>query len=156
MIKFGADFNYFEFKHVDLLQSNKINIDNICVEIKNELSKELKNKKELSKNLGLRESLLKPMKKQKKDMFYDIIKIKEQGRLDYLGNISQYSVDTINIYNDISEKIKIDHIIRPLRIFWIKVDFKLLNQIFTLILGGVLMYAKIVINDFKNLFVKIN
>jgi len=155
MIKISADFNFYEQRHNDLLKSNQLFINNIYMNLKNE-NKELTIKSNLNKSLGLRQSLIEPKKDKEKNIFYEIVKLKEYidpskfKRLDFNHN------DCMIIYNNICEKIKLDHIIRPFRIFWIKSEYKLLNQIITLIFGGLVMYIKYVIQDFEQIFKSIS
>lgn len=152
MIKIGADFNYFEIKHNDLLKSNKMFLDNIYAELKYELLNDLDLKPDVNKNLGLRESLLDSGKKREKNIFFEILKSKEYRETDDIGNLNSYHMDAIIVYNNISDRIKMDHILRPLKIFWIKSDYHILNQIVTLISGGIFMYVNYVIKDFDYLF----
>lgn len=152
MIKIGADFNYFETRHKDLLKSNKMFLDNIYAELKYELLSDFDLNPDLNKKLGMRESLLDTQKKKEKNIFFEILKSKEYRETDDIGNLNSYHMDSIIVYNNICDKIKMDHIIRPFRIFWIKCDYNILNQIVTLISGGVFMYIKYVIKDFEDIF----
>lgn len=156
MIKIGADFNYFEIRHNDLLKSNKMFIDNIYAELKYELLSDYDLKPDLNKNLGIRESFLGTQKKKEKNIFFEILKSKEYRETDDIGNLNAYHMESIIVYNNICDKIRMDHILRPFRIFWIKSDYHILNQIITLISGGVFMYVKYVIKDFDNIFKNIN
>lgn len=154
MIKISADFNFYEQRHNDLLKSNQLFINNIYMELKNG-HKDLTFKSNLNKSLGIRQSLLEPKKDKKdkeKDIFYEIVKSKEFRGPNNLMILDIYHNDCMIIYNNICEKIKFDHIIRPFRIFWIKSEYKLLNQIITLIFGGLVMYIKYVIQDFEQIF----
>jgi len=153
MIKLGADFNYYEAKHTDVLRSNKMFLDNIYAELKFELTSEYDIKKNLNKNLGLRESLMDLNRnKKEKNIFFQILKSKEYRETDDIGNLNAYHMDSMIIYNNITDKIKMDHTLRPLRIFWIKSDYNLLNQIVTLISGGFFMNIKYIIKDFDEIF----
>jgi hypothetical protein len=156
MIKIGADFNYFEIRHNDLLKSNKMFLDNIYAELKYELLSDLNSKTDVNKSLGIRESLLGTIKKKEKNIFFEILKSKEYRETDDIGNLNTYHMDSIIVYNNICDKIRMDHILRPFRIFWIKSDYQILNKIVTLISGGVFMYFKYVIRDFDKIFKSIN
>jgi len=156
MIKIGADFNYFEIRHNDLLKSNKMFLDNIYAELKYELLSDLNSKPDVNQSLGIRESLLGTIKKKEKNIFFEILKSKEYRETDDIGNLNTYHMDSIIVYNNICDKIRMDHILRPFRIFWIKSDYQILNKIGTLISGGVFMYFKYVIRDFDKIFKSIN
>ncbi len=154
MIKIGADFNHYENRHTDLLKSNKIFLDNIYAELKYELTSEYDiNKKNLNKNTGKRESLITFNKNKKlKNIFFEVLKSKEYRETDDIGNLNNFHMDSMIIYNNISQKIHMDHILRPLKIFWIKSDYNLLNQIITIITGGFFVYIRFVIKDFDVIF----
>jgi len=152
MIKIGADFNYYEIRHNDLLKSNKMFLDNIYAELKYELLTDFDLKPDTNKSCGIRESLLLNNKKKEKNIFFEILKSKEYRETDDIGNLNSYHMDSIIVYNNICDKIRMDHILRPFRIFWIKSDYQLLNQIITLISGGVYMYINYVIKNFESMF----
>lgn len=157
MIKIGADFNYYENRHTDLLNSNKMFIDNIYAELKYELLNEDdcgNNTNDMYSSVNLRTSLLEIVPKNEKNIFFKILKSKDYRETDDMGNLNNYHMDSVIIYNNISDKIKMDHILRPLRIFWIKSDYFLFNKIITLILGGLFMYLKYILKDIGKLFKK--
>jgi len=150
MIKIAADFNYYEFRNLDLLNSNKIFIDNIYAELKYELSQ---NFKENKNNLCERFSLISNSQlKKEKNIFFEILKSKDYQETDDIGNLNSYHMDSVLIYNNIKDKIKMDNILRPLKIFWIRSDYDLLNKIVTLILTGFSFLANYLVNDIKRIF----
>jgi len=131
-------------------------LDNIYAELKYELLSDLNSKPDVNQSLGIRESLLGTIKKKEKNIFFEILKSKEYRETDDIGNLNTYHMDSIIVYNNICDKIRMDHILRPFRIFWIKSDYQILNKIGTLISGGVFMYFKYVIRDFDKIFKSIN
>jgi hypothetical protein len=147
MIKIAADFNYYEYRNIDLLNSNKIFIDNIYAELKYELSPDQE------KTFGERQSLISlmgvPKKAQEKNIFFEIVKSKDYKETDDIANLNSYHMDSVLIYDNIKDKIKMDNIIRPLKIFWIRSDYDLLNKIVTVILTGISFFANSLINDVK-------
>ena len=149
MIKVAADFNYFELRNLDLLNSNKIFIDNIYAELKYELSTD--NEKE--KDYGERHSLISLKQKKEKNIFFEIVKSKDFKETDDIGNLNSYHMDSVLIYNNIKDKIKMDNILRPLKIFWIRSDYDLLNKIITVILTGFSFFANYLVNDLKRIFI---
>ena len=106
MVKIGADFNYYEAKHNDLLKCNKMFIDNIYAELKYELTSDFdNNNKDLNKSIGIRESLLESNRKKEKNIFFEILKSREFRETDDIGNLNAYHMDSVIIYNNISDKI---------------------------------------------------
>ena len=140
MIKIGADYNYYEILNIDLLCSNKILMDKIYLDIKYTRLKEEYNKISFKK----KNKKNKKMQSIGMDMNYETIFsniIKENDDISNdLGDLKEYHCKIIQVFNNIIEKIRMDHLIRPLRIFWIKSDYFLLINILTVISGTIFVF----------------
>lgn len=158
MIKIGADYNYYEYANIDLLLTNKIILDSIYLRVKKERLKE-----EYSHKISV-------YKKQSKGDSTENLSEQSENCLNYisifanmiredddisndLGDLREYHSKLIYVHNNINEKIKMDHLIRPLRIFWIKADYFLMTKILTILSGGLFMFFSYIIGDtIKNKF----
>ena len=128
MIKIGADYNYYENTNIDLLFTNKITMDSIYLKIKKErLREEYSNKLSFYKKDHKRDSMEGDKIKDENELNYitifsNLIRDDDDISND-LGDLREYHSKIIHVHNNIAEKIKMDHLIRPLRIFWIKADY---------------------------------
>lgn len=156
MIKIAADFNYYEFRNLDLLNSNKIFIDNIYAELKYELSNDQEREKNDDSEKERKSLLSITQQKKEKNIFFEIVKSKDYKETDDIGNLNSYHMDSVLIYNNIKDKIKMDNILRPLKIFWIRSDYDLLSKIITVILTGFSVFANSLVNDVRNILVNYN
>ena len=120
----GANFNFYEYYHNDLLINQQIFLE------------ELKISLSIYKNLDWYEVIL-----QKKELnslnisnncygadYYNALlsnEYKNTKMIDVLNN-------TLNVILHIKRQIKYDHIIRPLKLFWIKADYNVIMKICTL------------------------
>jgi hypothetical protein len=152
MIKIAADFNYYQFRNIDLLNSNKIFIDNIYAELKYELSPDVEKEKNFEERQSLITLIGQQKKTQEKNIFFQIVKSKDYKETDDIANLNSYHMDSVLIYDNIKDKIKMDNILTPLKIFWIRSDYDLLNKIITLILTGLSFFANSLMNDVKEIF----
>ena len=152
MIKIGADYNYYENTNIDLLFTNKITMDSIYLKIKKErLREEYSNKLSFYKKDHKRDSMEGDKIKDENELNYitifsNLIRDDDDISND-LGDLREYHSKIIHVHNNIAEKIKMDHLIRPLRIFWIKADYFLLTKILTISSGGLFMIFSYIIGD---------
>ncbi len=152
MIKIGADYNYFENKNIDLLYTNKIIMDSIYLKIKRDrLREEYSHKLSVNKKDNRRESVEANKGKDESELNYitifsNLIRDNDDISND-LGDLREYHSKIIYVHNNIAEKIKMDHLIRPLRIFWIKADYFLLTKVLTILSGGLFMFFSYIIGD---------
>jgi len=158
MVKVGADYNYYENSNIDLLYSNKIIMDSIYLKVKRQrLKEEYSNKMSISKKNTKRDSIQENESENilnYKTIFTNLIKDDDDISND-LGDLKEYHSKIIYVHNNIVEKIRMDHLIRPLRIFWIKADYFLLTKILTVISGGVFMFFSYILgNTIENGFDK--
>jgi len=152
MIKIGADYNYYENTNIDLLFTNKIILDSIYLKIKKErLREEYSHRLSSYKKDNLKDSKDRDNTTNENDLNYITIfsnLIKEDDDISNdLGDLREYHSKLIYVHNNIAEKIKMDHLIRPLRIFWIKADYFLLTKILTILSGGLFMFFSYIIGD---------
>lgn len=152
MIKIGADYNYYENTNIDLLFTNKIIMDSIYLKIKKErLKEEYSHKLSFYKKEFKRGSVEADKNKDENELNYitifsNLIRDDDDISND-LGDLREYHSKIIYVHNNIAEKIKMDHLIRPLRIFWIKADYFLLTKILTILSGGLFMFFSYLIGD---------
>jgi hypothetical protein len=144
MIKIGADYNYYEKSNIDLLYSNKIIMDSVYLKIKKErLKEEYSNKSSFQIKDKYRDSIKEKKRNENnlnyKTIFANLIRENDDISND-LGDLKEYHLKIIYVHNNITEKIKMDHLIRPLRIFWIKADYFILTKIASVISTGVFMF----------------
>ena len=126
MIKIVADYNYYENTNIDLLFTNKITMVSIYLK-KKRLREEYPNKLSFYKKDHKRDSIEGDIIKDENELDYVTISsnlIRDDDDISNdLGDLREYHSKIIHIHNNIAEKIKMDHLIKPLRIFWIKADY---------------------------------
>lgn len=136
MMKLGADYNYTEYTNIDLLFINKVIMDKIYLGIKQErLREEYSRNTNQSVEIGKKRSSFGEINYNV--IFSSILKNNEIS--NDLGDLREYHSKIVYVHDNICEKIRTDHTIRPLRIFWIKADYFLLTKILTVMSGGAFM-----------------
>jgi hypothetical protein len=145
----GADFNWFEYIHTELILGHKLFLNELttnptllgesnhyfngCSNSSREtLSTIAPRSKKSTKTTKLSEEKIISNNK-KGDIFYQIIsKVDEKTRKEKI----KY---TLKVLENIKEKIRADGIAKPLKIFWVKADYALIGQILALTGTGIAM-----------------
>ncbi len=141
MLFLGAQYNFKEFEHKSLLLDQQLFLL--------ELKQTLKKHKPLNyENLAYMEKTFRSMNISNNSYSNEYVmsllsnEFKNTNILDMIDG-------SIKVCKRIRRKIAFDHLIRPLRIFWVKADYTLLVNIFAL-LGS---FASIIILTFvKSIF----
>ena len=129
MFIIGASINFNEFTHTDLLLKHQILISGLKNKYENESDNTIiihdyskyYNSSVLNEKLQI---------KQKK-MFLDVL-------IEMKVN-SELLKKTMNFNDLIRKKIKSDHLISPVKIFWIKSDFTLIKELLALLASGIII-----------------
>ncbi len=141
MLFLGAQYNFKEFEHKSLLLDQQL----FLLELKEAFSK---HKPFNYENLSYLEKTLSSMKISNNSHSSEYVMSLLSNEFKNT-NILDMIESTLKVCKRIRRKIAFDHLIRPLRIFWIKADYTLLVNIFAL-LGS---FASIIILTFtKSIF----
>ena len=167
MIWIGADFNWFEHTHRDWMLTHKIFIDEILNHpkiLKNyKASSKSKNLDiddsssssliRLSKIKNVRSTICSNQDKTKiniphvknymiannfnSELFIKVIMADES--IFKLGDCSSCLIKCSKVLENIKEKIMIDSVVRPLKIFWVKADYGKVGRIIAFLGTGLAM-----------------
>jgi hypothetical protein len=154
MFLLGAQFNFYEFVHHDLIMTHKLFMDELMCSHK--LSKALKRsasisspdeiyqfaKKANGKNFTNNISLIANPREEffagnnlSSDLFFKIASKDES----FIKHGENGLMKTCRILENLKDKIKIDGIVRPLKIFWIKADYGMVSRLVALMGTGIVM-----------------
>jgi hypothetical protein len=168
MFLLGAQFNFYEFLHHDLIMTHKLFIDELMCSHK--LTKALKrsasvsnnpeevyqySKKAYTKNSFSHNSLIANPKEEEKFEFFAgnnlssdlLFKIASTDE-SFIKHGDNGLFKSSRIMENLKDKIKIDAIVRPLKIFWIKSDYGMVSRLVALMGTGIVM---ILSNMMKNI-----
>lgn len=79
------------------------------------------------------------------DLFIKVI-LSDESILK-LGEINTYFFKSSSVLENIKEKMKVDSIVRPLKIFWIKADYNMVSRIIALLGTGLAMMLSTVLKS---------
>lgn len=155
MFLLGAEINWFEHNHNDHLLSHKLFLREIMTDLK---SKE---------RCVSRSSSIDSKDKHMAYINHINVSNNNNGTLftkallndEYKTvNVHKTLKGTLHVLEDIERKIRKDHIVRPLKIFWVKADYALITRIVALLGTGLAMLLSTFLKsvDFKDLLSKLN
>jgi hypothetical protein len=124
MLILGAMFNYYEHDHNDLIVSQQIFLEELKISITSSTKslQEIIEEKKTNKNLKISCN-------KHSASYYQALLINKKDNCDSKVMID----DAISILKKIENKIKYDHEVRPLMLFWIKADYFLVAKILALV-----------------------
>lgn len=148
MIWLGADFNWYEYIHRDLILSHKLFLDELINNPKMQKLTKRNTKKSLLNKMQLYEDTECLMRKAtdstlnaEKSPFNNIMIANNKNCELFIRSFlsddqvikqadpSSSLIKTCRVLEDIKEKILVDSMVRPLKIFWIKSDYVLMGKI---------------------------
>lgn len=152
MFLIGADFNDFEFVHSDIILTHKLFLDELGTHPKlikrasmgsNTLLPKIEDCEESDNLIKESRSMSTIAKKGPSDrsmipnnrnsaLFLKVLMHEES-----ISNLEISLRKTSRILENIKEKIKMDGEVRPLRLFWVKADYKLVGSICALAGTGI-------------------
>jgi hypothetical protein len=125
MLILGAMFNYYEHYHRDILISTQMFLEEFKMSLISNRYKSWEDAVEQKRDLNGFKLSFNPYSA---DYYLALLNHEYKGT-----NIKKVINQSISVITKILTKIKLDHEIRPLRLFWIKADYFLVAKIVTLV-----------------------
>jgi hypothetical protein len=121
----GAEFNYYEYIHRDFICTQQLYLEELNVSMSTVKGLNWREVLEMKRDTNSLNLAYHPFAK---DLLLSLLSNEYKTK-----NIYDMMNSSVEVMNNINKKIKFEHKINPLRIFWVKADYLLVVKIIALI-----------------------